>query len=89
MPQLVLSQLRVSHRAKDRSGVRLPFCLSVFPTIRPPHASAAGLLLSVVPAGDMRGRQRRLPGTQQQQHSAQREWHLAANASSVTLTADV
>jgi len=32
--------------------------------IRPPHAAAAGLLLSAVPAGDIE-RQRRPPGVQQ------------------------
>jgi len=36
---------------------------SASPSICPPHAAAAGLLLSAVPAGDI-DRQRRPPGAQ-------------------------
>jgi len=34
-------------------GVRPFVCLSVRPIVRPPHAAAAGLLLSAPPAGDI------------------------------------
>ena len=71
------------------SGVRLSVCLSVRPIILPPHAAAADLLLSAEPAVN---RPRRPPDAQRQQpgstaHSS--KLRSAANASSVTLTADV
>ena len=66
------------------SGVRLSVCLSVRPSRHSPAACAtAGLLLSALPAEDIdRQRQRRSTA-----HS--RKLRSAANASSVTLTADV
>jgi len=42
---------------------RASVCLSVCPTIRPPHATAAGLLPSTRRTGDIN---RLLPGAQQQ-----------------------
>jgi len=56
----------------------LSVCPSVRANIRPPHATAAGLLLSAVSVGDV-DRQRQAAG----------KLRSAANASSVTLTDDV
>jgi len=55
----------------QRSSVCLSVCLSVSvrPIVRPPHASAAGLLLSGRQAGDI---DRLLPGAQQQMRTMSR-----------------
>jgi len=65
-----------------RPGVRLSVC----PAIRPPHTASEGLLLSAVPRGDI-GRQ--LGGRRAPSKSGAAARRSAANASSVTLTADV
>jgi len=50
--------------------------------IRPPHAAAAGLLLSAVPAGDI-DRQRRAEDVQHQHHGAQQ--HVQQRLRAVSL----
>jgi len=59
----------------ELSGVCPSVCLfvrpSVRPVIRPPHAAAAGLLLSAVPAGDI---DRQQGARQQRRHNSEREF---------------
>jgi len=74
-----------------RPSVRPSVCLSVRFITHPPHAAAVGLLLSAAPAADINRRQRPPHAQQLQRRSTAHSSKLrsVANASNVTLTADV